>query len=166
MKDSYASVAERLTAGGFRENEPACFTSDASPRVVGLAVCRPDPETWRQKAEQLLRKETIRLAVSWARYVIIIVESHKTSQLAWAAAAFAQDVSKCRRIVLFVDEAAVADVTLPFVGLPSLDHGFDAPARNVEAVVRQLLSTGLADAFLDEGHATVQVQNLAEGSDL
>lgn len=162
MKDPYALVAQRLTAGGFREIESACFASGVNPRVVGLAVCHPDPEAWRQKADQLLRKETLRVALSWERYVIIIVESRKTSQLAWAAAAFAQDVSKCRRIVLFVDDNTNADVTLPFIGLPSLNHGVDAPPRDVEAVVRKALATKLADAFLDEDVTTVRVQSLAE----
>lgn len=165
MRDPYASVAEQLTAGGFREVEPACFTSDVSPRVVGLAVCQPDPETWRQKTEQLLRKETLRLALSWARYVIIVVESPKTPQVAWAAAAFAQDVSKCRRIVLLLDRAADANVALPFIGLPSLNYAVDAPPLDVETIVRKVLPSGLADAFLDEDVPAVRVQNLAEESD-
>jgi hypothetical protein len=162
MTDPYASVADRLTAAGFRETEPGCFTSAASPRVVALAVCRSDPEAWRHKAEDLLRKDTMRLALSWARYVILLVESHKTSPLAWSAAAFSQDVSKCRRIVLFVDPTGHKDVTLPFVGLPSFDQGADAPPRDVEVVVRRFLDTSLADAFLSEGLTTKRVQDLAE----
>src|SRR5882762_4076645 len=105
MKDPYASVADRLTSAGFRETEAGCFTSVASPRVVGLAVCGGDPEIWRQKAEDLLRKETMRVALSWTRYVILLVDSQKTSDLAWSAAAFAQDVSKCRRMVLFLEQS-------------------------------------------------------------
>lgn len=162
MKDPYAAVADRLTNAGFRETEPGCFTSVASPRVVGLAVCRPDPEIWRQKAEDLLRKETMRVALSWARYVILLVEGQKTSALAWSAAAFAQDVSKCRRMVLFLDQNAHGQVTLPFVGLPSLEHGANAPPRDVEAVVRTRLSPKLADAFLNEDLATTRIQDLAE----
>jgi hypothetical protein len=162
MKDAYASVANRLADAGFHETEPGCFTSPASPRVVGLAVCRPEVETWRQKTEDLLRKETMRLALSWARYVILLVDGQKTSPLAWAAASFAQDVSNCRRIVLFLDRGASASVTLPFVGLPPLNYGVDAPPRDVEAVVRSVLSTSLADAFLNEDLATARVQSLAE----
>ncbi len=165
MKDPYASVADRLTSGGFHEIEPGCFTSDVSPRVVGLAVCRAEPEAWRQKTEDLLRKETMRIALSWARYVILIVDGQKTSQLAWSAAAFAQDVSKCRRIVLFVDPTSDAQVTLPFVGLPPLNYGTDAPPRDVEAVVRKTLPTTLGDAFLNEDLPTARVQDLAEESD-
>jgi hypothetical protein len=162
MKDPYASVADRLTKAGFRETEPGCFTSFASPRVVGLAVCRSDIETWRQKTEELLRKETMRLALSWARYVILLVDGQKTSPLAWAAASFAQDVSKCRRMVLFVDRAGSAPVTLPFVGLPPLSSGVDAAPSDVEAVVRSVLDSGLSDAFLDEDLPTSRVQALAE----
>jgi hypothetical protein len=165
MKDPYASVAERLTSGGFREIEPGCFTSDASPRVVGLAVCRAEPEAWRQKAEDLLRRETMRVALSWARYVILVVDSQKTSQLAWSAAAFAQDVSKCRRIVLFLDPTSDSEITLPFVGLPSLNYEADAPPRDVEAIVRKALPSTLAEAFLNEDLATTRLQDLAEESD-
>jgi hypothetical protein len=165
MKDSYASVAERLTEGGFREIEPGCFTSDVSPRVVGLAVCRAEPETWRQKAEDLLRKETMRVALSWARYVILVVEGQKTSQLAWSAAAFAQDVSKCRRIVLFLGSTPDSEIALPFVGLPRLNYGTDAPPSDVEAIVRKQLPTALADAFLNEDFPTTRIQDFAEESD-
>lgn len=162
MKDPYASAASQLTNSGFREIEAGCFTSVASPRVVGLAVCGRDPEMWRHKAEDLLRKETMRVALSWARYVILLVDGQKTSDLAWSAAAFAQDVSKCRRMVLFLDQNAISQVTLPFVGLPSLEHSVDAPPRDVEAIVRKGLPTNLADAFLNEDLATARVQDLAE----
>lgn len=162
MKDPYASVADRLTNAGFREAEPGCFTSRASPRVVGLAVCRPDVETWRQKTEDLLRKDTLRLALSWARYIILLVDAQKTSPLAWAAASFAQDVSKCRRLVLFLDRDGAAPVTLPFVGLPPLSDGVDAAPSDVETAVRNVLTPSLADAFLDEDLATAKVQALAE----
>lgn len=165
MTDPYAAVAARLTNAGFREAEPGCFTSGASPRVVGLAACRPDPEVWRQKAEDLVRKETMRLALSWARYVILLVSSPKTSALAWSAAAFAQDVSKCRRMVLFLDPNADEQVTLPFVGLPSVEPGADAPPRDIEAIVRAALSTRLADAFLNEDLAATRLQGLAEEED-
>lgn len=162
MKDTYDSVANRLTDAGFRETEPGCFTSPASPRVVGLAVCRPDVEIWRQTAESLLRRETMRLALSWARYVILLVDSQKTSPLAWAAASFAQDVSKCRRMVLFLNQGGGESVALPFIGLPPLNYGVDAPPREIEPVVRSVLSASLADAFLNEDLATARVQALAE----
>jgi hypothetical protein len=165
MTDPFAAVAEQLKSGGFREVEPACFTSKTSPRIVGLAVCPPDPETWRQKVEDLLRKETMRRSVSWARNVIIAVDSAKSAPLAWAAAAFAQDVSKCRRIVLFFDQGADSGPTLPFIGLPPLDYGIDAPTRDVDAVVRRDLPTMLAEAFLNEDLPTARVQALAEESE-
>ena len=166
MTDPYASVADRLTSAGFREKEPGCFTSARGPRVIGLAVCRSDVETWRQKTEDLLRKETMRFTLSWARYVILLVEGQKTSPLAWAAASFAQDVSKCRRMVLFLDRGTTSPLTLPFVGLPPLNNDLDAPPRDVEAVVRSLLSTSLAEAFLNETLATARVQDLAEEEEL
>jgi hypothetical protein len=165
MKDPFVAVAEGLRSGGYREIETACFTSDISPRVIGLAVCSADPDTWRQKADHLLRKETIRHALSWARYVIIVVDGPKTPRLAWCAAAFAQDVSKCRRIVLFFDRAADAEPALPFVGLSPLNYGVDAPTSDVEAVVRKVLPAKLADAFLNEDLSTARVQDLAEESD-
>jgi hypothetical protein len=65
-------------------------------------------------------------------------------------------------MVLFLDRGAGASLTLPFVGLPPLNYGVDAPPRDVETVVRGLLSTSLADAFLNEDLATVRVQTLAE----
>src|SRR5262245_14592030 len=100
MTDPYAAVADQLARAGFRETESGCFTSLSNPRVIGLAVCQPDPKSWQEKTEELLRKEPMRLALSWARYIVLLIDGSKTSSLAWAAAAFAQDVSKCRRIAL------------------------------------------------------------------
>jgi hypothetical protein len=165
MNDAYTTIAKRLTQSGFRETEPGCFTSPTGPRVIGLAVCPANPETWPQKVEHLLRRETIRLALSWARYVILLVDGPKTPPLAWSAAAFAQDVSKCRRIVLFFDQANGAEPTLPFVGLPQLIAGVDAPARDVEAIVRKELPGKIADAFLNEDLPNTHVQELAEETD-
>jgi hypothetical protein len=162
MSDPYAVVAERLTKGGFREVEAGCFTSPISPRVVALAVCGPEPDTWRQKAEDLLRKETMRQALSWARYVIVLVDGRKTASLARSAAAFAQDVSKCRRIALFLNHNTGEQVTLPFIGLPSFEHRADASPQDVEGVVRHHLSKDLAEAFLNEEIPMTRVQHLAE----
>lgn len=162
MKDPYATVAARLGNAGFRETEPGCFTSHQSPRVIGLAVCRPEPEAWRSKTDELLRKEPIRQALSWARYIIVLVPVPKTSPLAWSAAAFAQDVSKCRRIVLFLDPASTSEASLPFIGLSAQSGGPDAQPRDVEATVRSALSPHLVDAFLDEEVSTARVQQLAE----
>jgi hypothetical protein len=160
VTDPYASAADLLIQAGFREVESGCFTSPASPRVAALAVCRPEVATWRGKTEDLLRKEPMRLSPSWARYVILLIDAKKTSALAWAAASFAQDVSKCRRIVLFVDRTTDNPVTLPFVGLPSFGYGSDAPAHDVDAVVRAALPTALAEPFLDEDLATTKLQEL------
>jgi len=162
MNDPYASFAERLMNGGFRQAEPGCFTSPASPRVVGVAVCLPDVKTWYEKTEELLRTQTMRAALSWARHVILLVDGQKTSPLAWASAAFAQDVSNCRRIVLFLDRGINEQVTLPFIGLPRLTYDVDAPPRDIEPVVRNVLSAKLAEAFLNEDLATARVQALAE----
>lgn len=165
MKEPFAAIAEQLRSCGFSEDEPGCFTSKTSPRVIGLVVCPADPETWRKKAEDLLRKETMRVAVSWTRYVIVIVDHPKTSALAWSAAAFAQDVSKCRRIILFFDPADDIEPRLPFLGLPPVNYKSEAPARDVETIVRNELPTELADAFLNEDLPTARVQSLVEESD-
>jgi hypothetical protein len=165
MKDPFAVVVGQLKSDGFREIEHACFTSKRSARVIALVLCSSDPAEWRHKADHMLRLEAMRLAPSWARYVIIIVDGAKTAPLAWAAAAFAQDVTKCRRIVLFFDPASDRYPPLPFLGLPSEEYGTDAPASDVEGHVRRELPTGLADAFLDEDLPTTRVQTLAEELD-
>jgi len=161
VTDSYAAAADRLASAGFREIQSGCFTSFSSPRVVGLAVCQPDPKSWHEKTEELLRREPMRVALSWARYVVLLIDARKTSSLAWAAAAFAQDVSKCRRIAIFVNSSD-GHVTLPFVGLPSLSDGTEAPPRDFEVIVRNSLTGNLADAFLNEDIAATKVQELAE----
>jgi hypothetical protein len=165
MKNPFALAVEQLKSVGFREIEPACFTSKRSARVIALVACSSDAQEWRDKTDHVLRREAMRLAPSWARYVIIIVDGAKTAPLAWAAAAFAQDVSKCRRIVLFFDPASDHDAPLPFLGLPPAEYGTDAPASDVEGLVRRELPTGLADAFLDEDLPTTRVQTLAEELD-
>lgn len=163
MIDLFAAAADRLIQGGFRQVEAGCFTSPTSPRVVALAVCRPDPHTWREKADEMLRKAPLRVSPSWARYVLLLIESPKTSTLALAAAAFAQDVSKCRRIVLFVDRTSGEPPALPFVGLPGVGYGTDAPHHDVSAAVRAALPDTLADAFLDEDLPNSKLQETVRG---
>jgi hypothetical protein len=104
----------------------------------------------------------MRVSPSWARYVLLLIESPKTAPLAWAAAAFAQDVSKCRRIVLFIDPDQDGPLALPFVGLPGVGHGTDAPHHDVVGAVRSVLPETLAEAFLDEGLSNAKVQDLAK----
>jgi hypothetical protein len=162
MNGLYASVAAQLTSAGFKETEAGCFTSASNPRVVGLALCDNNPEGWRQKTDEVLRKETMRTTLSWARYVVLLVSGRRTSDLSWSAAAFAQDVSKCRRMVLFIDEDGARPGALPFIGLPSSEHSADAPPRDIEAIVQKCLPEGLVDKFLNEDMPTVRVQELAE----
>ncbi len=104
----------------------------------------------------------MRLSPSWARSVLLLIDAKKTPGLALAAASFAQDVSKCRRIVLFVDRASDNSVTIPFVGLPSLAFGSEAPTHDVDRVVREALPTALADAFLDEDLTNTKLQDLVK----
>ena len=162
MNGLYTSVAAQLTSAGFKETEAGCFTSASNPRVVGLALCERDPEGWRHKTDEVLRKETMRTTLSWARYVVLLVSGKRTSELSWSAAAFAQDVSKCRRMVLFIDADATRPAALPFIGLPSSEHTADAPPRGIEAIVQKCLPEDLVDAFLKEDLPTARVQELAE----
>ena len=166
MKSPYASAADRLWHAGFREAEPGCFKSSVAQRVIGLAVCDRDPDAWHERTEELLRMQTMRSAPAWARCVVLLVEGRKTSPLSWAAASFGQEVSKCRRLVLFVDQNASKPVQLPFIGLPPLNDSIDAPPHDIEGVVRNVLSTSLADAFLNEDLAIARVQALAEEEEL
>ena len=82
MSEPYTYFADRLAAEGFREVQSGCFVSSLSQRVVGLALCRAAPESWTEKIEGLLRKEPFRRALSWARYLVLLVDSPKTPSLA------------------------------------------------------------------------------------
>src|ERR1700688_3608570 len=104
MNGLYAAVTAQLNSADFKQTKSGCFTSASNPRVVGLVDCDNNPKSWPQKAEEALRKGTMRNALSWARYVVLLVSEKRTSELSWSAAAFSQDVSKCRRMVLFFDE--------------------------------------------------------------
>jgi hypothetical protein len=94
--------------------------------------------------------------------VVLLIDEKKTSSLARAAAAFSQDVAKCRRIVLFAGSSPGRQVPLPFLGLPSLSGEIDAPPRDVEVAARSVITGSLADAFLNEDLADTEVLKLAE----
>lgn len=162
MSDPYALVADCLSRAGFHESEPGCFTSAVSPRVIALTTSSPDFATWQMKVEQLLRKASMRRTLSWARYALIVVQGKKTAELAWAAAAFAHDVSKCRRVILFVDPTVLDPVTVPFLELSFSSPSADTPPRDPEPVVRAILPPDLAEAFLDESLPLTRVQELAQ----
>ena len=161
MNNAYSTIAKQLLEAGFSEVESSCFTSTSSPRVIGLALCAADPKGWRDKVDDLLRKQPIRQSSSWARYIVLLIEARKTSPLAWAAAAFSQDVSRCRRIVLFMEDD-LERLRLPFVGLPALKSVINTPQSNVEEIVESVLSASLAKAFMDESSAVIRIQQLAE----
>jgi len=161
MKNAYLTIADQLLEAGFSEVESGCFRSTSSPRVIGLAVCSADPKGWRDAVDDLLRKQPIRQSSSWARYIILLIEARKVPPLAWAAAAFSQDVSRCRRIVLFVEDD-LERLRLPFVGLPALKSVVNTPQSNVEEIVESVLSASLAKAFMDESSAVTRLQQLAE----
>jgi hypothetical protein len=161
MNKAYSKIVDQLLAAGFSEVESGCFKSTSSPRVIGLAVCADDPKDWRDTADELLRKLPIRQSSSWARYIVLLIEAQKTPPLAWAAAAFSQDVSRCRRIVLFM-EGDLERLRLPFVGLPALKSIVNTPQSNVAEIVESVLSASLAKAFMDESGAAIRIQQLAE----
>lgn len=101
------------------------------------------------------------MAPSWSRYLIIIVKSRKTPNLAAAAAAFCRDVSKCRRLVAFMDQPP-RDV-FPFLPLAFVPRGAGTPGNDVETIAaRNFESSLLVSAFLDDHAPTTLVQSLAE----
>jgi hypothetical protein len=162
MKNQSACVIDRFIQAGYREAEPGCLISQKSARVISIAPCPPEPEAWPEKTEELLRNQTMRLAPSWSRCVILLVGKRKNSRLAWAAAAFAQEVSKCRRLVLFLGEDEAGLLQLPFIALPALSGSAGAPPGDIEGAIRSLLPATLAEAFLREDLATARIQDLAE----
>jgi hypothetical protein len=154
------SIEQALRAAGFRERGAGLFDTPHTPRIVALVEANVAPEEWPGKVETVLRNEAFRIAPSWSRYVVLALNSPKTSELAAAAAAFSRDVSKCRRLVAFAGETGGV---LPFLPLPSTPGGGGTPGHDLEDVARRILpSPQLATAFLDDHTATTHVETLAE----
>jgi hypothetical protein len=154
------SIQQTLRAAGFRERGTGIFDAPHSPRLVALVEAHAVPGDWPIKVDALLKNEAFRTAPSWSRYVVLVLNSPKTRELAAAAAAFSRDVSKCRRLVAFADEPKGV---LPFLALPSSPGGEGTPGHNLEELARRILpSQQLAAAFLDDHSATTHVEQLAE----
>lgn len=158
------SLEQRLRGAQYRDCRDGVFEAPVSRRVVALIEATTHPAQWSDKLEDALRHHSFRTAPNWARYVILLVSSNKTSVLAIAAAAFCRDVSKCRRLVAFADQTAEA--VLPFLGLASVPGGGDTPVHDVDTTVQRILgSPDLASAFLDAHTTVAQVQKIAEESE-
>jgi len=158
------SLEQRLRGAQYRDCREGVFEAPVSRRVVALIEATSHPAQWSGKLDDALRHHSFRMAPNWARYAVLLVSSRKTSDLATAAAAFCRDVSKCRRLVAFVDQTAEA--VLPFLGLSSVPGGGDTPVHDVEAIAHRILgSPELTSAFLDAHTPVAQVQKLAEDSE-
>jgi len=161
--DAMAPFEQQLRAAGFSEIEPGFFNAPVNPRVVAMTLVSTNPGSWPEAVAVVLRHGAFRAAPTWSRYVVLLLDAERTRELASAAAAFARDVSKCRRIVVFRSQSDLG--TLPFLGLPNVPGGSGTPGHDLEEVVtRELGLTQLATMFLDDQSATTHVQNLAEES--
>jgi hypothetical protein len=158
------SLEQRLRGAHYRDCREGVFEAPISRRVIALIEATSHPAQWSGTLDGALRHHAIRMAPNWARYAVLLVSSHKTPELATAAAAFCRDVSKCRRLVAFADQTA--EDVLPFLGLSSVSGGGDTPVDDVEAIAQRILgSPELASAFLDAHTTVAQVQKVAEDSE-
>lgn len=158
------SLEERLRGAGYRDRTEGIFEADTSRRSIALIDAAPEPALWPERLESALRKDALRLVPSWSRYVLLLIDAGKTSELASAAAAFCRDVSKCRRLVSFADQTPQA--VLPFLGLSAVAGGSGTPVHDVEGIARKVLGANqLTTAFLDAQMPLAQLQKLAEESE-
>ena len=155
------TIEESLRIAGFAKRGTGVFASRLDPRVVAIVEATTDSAHWPQKVATLLRNESFNMAPTWCRYVVLAVDAERTDQLAIAAAAFARDVSKCRRLVAFRGQDSSG--VIPFLPLPMVAGGVGTPGPNLEQIVHKAIpSIRLATAFLDDQTATSHVQALAE----
>ena len=119
-------LQHELLSAGYLQRGSAIFEASNSHRLVALREGSDQAADWFAKVDDALRNESFRMASTWSRYLIVIVNSKKTPNLAAAAAAFCRDVSKCRRLVAFMDQLP-RDV-LPF--LPACDDQRRSLPRN------------------------------------
>jgi hypothetical protein len=105
-----------------------------------------DPNGWPAQVSTALNAPGVQHMPAWARYVVLVHPSGGDDALKTIAAAFARDVSKCRRLVVFTP----SDVspTLPFLPLsPSGGELTTAPHADITAIINRHLSQDLARAF-------------------
>ena len=161
MMSMMQALERELLSAGYLQRGTAIFEASDSHRLVALMEASAQTMDWFGKVDTALRNESFRMAATWSRYLIVIVNSTKTADLAAAAAAFCRDVSKCRRLVAFADQLP-RDV-LPFLPLPFVPRGAGTPGNDVETIAtRNFESSVLATTFLDDQAPTTLVQNMAE----
>ena len=157
------ALEQRLRGAGYRERSEGVFEAATGGRTIALIEANPEPVRWPERLETVLRKDPLRLVPSWARYVLLLVNAGRTSELAIAASAFCRDVSRCRRLVGFADQTA--EDVLPFLGLSPVLGGDGMPVHDVDGIARKILGADdLSMAFLDTHVPFAQVQKLAEES--
>ena len=160
MMSMLQALEHELLNAGYRQRGSAIFEASDSHRLVALMEASDRTTDWFGKVDTALRNESFRMAATWSRYLIVIVNSTKTTNLA-AAAAFCRDISKCRRLVAFADQRP-RDV-LPFLPLPFVPRGAGTPGNDVETIAtRNFESSVLATTFLDDHAPTTLVQSMAE----
>lgn len=161
MMSMLQALEHELLSAGYLQRGSAIFEAPDSHRLVALMEASDQTADWFGKVDTALRNESFRMAATWSRYLIVIVNFTKTTNLAAAAAAFCRDVSKCRRLVAFTDQLP-RDV-LPFLPLRFVPRGAGTPGNDVETIAaRNFESSVLAATFLDDHAPTTLVQSMAE----
>ena len=161
MTQARHSLEEFLKGGGYRDCCDGVFEAPQGRRIIALVDASAIPAQWPGKIDIVLRQESLRNAPSWSRYVVVVLSSPRTRELAAAAAAFCRDVSKCRRLVAFADQTG-SDV-LPFLGLPAAPGGGGTPGYDFDEIASRILgSPELGTAFLDANTPVAHIQKMAE----
>jgi hypothetical protein len=152
-----AQLSDQLQRAGYSRSFDGTFIPSDRRRVVVLLEADPDPARWPEQVSTALAAPAVQQAAAWARYVVLLRGAPPDDRLRFIAAAFARDVTKCRRLVVFADGTTLP--TLPFLPLDTRPIvGKIAPEADTSAIIARHLGPELSTVFEDpnNSHAAVQ----------
>jgi hypothetical protein len=153
------SLREKLLSAKYSERPSGIFTASVGKRSIIFVDALPNAIGWPKKVDDALKP--IGLGPAWSCYLILLIEARRSRDLALAAAAFCRDVSRCRRLVAFMDDNP--DTVIPFLALPVAQGGSGNPGYDFRDMVRNVLdSPVIAEEFLDIRNPLTRIQQLAE----
>jgi hypothetical protein len=150
-------ISRQLAAAGYVQTSDGTFAAPDGRRSVVLMDAEQDPARWPSQVATALTAPGLQQTPAWGRYVVLIYAFEATDNLRASAAAFARDVTKCRRLIVF--PSGQGDGTLPFLPLRvGPVRSSDIPEADTSEIIERHLGPDLSGFFEDPDttHAAVE----------
>jgi hypothetical protein len=159
--NALAQLSIQLERAGYSRSSDGTFLKPDRRRIVVLMEGDQDSAKWPAQVSVALTAPGVQQMAAWARYVVLVLTREPGGPMRSVAAAFARDVAKCRRLIVFSTDASTP--TLPFLPLVSrAPRSTTLQPGDTSAIVSRHLGEELAAIFEDPDNTHTAVEREIE----